>query len=112
MNTLKIEFCFGTGFDRNQNPLTVEERRFGLNQIKQGAVEIFGGYTLVDTEGGWRNPAGVLVEETGKSLVIYTIEKPSFIVREKIEGMISIIKMALRQETICVVQTPVNSEIR
>lgn len=112
MNTLKIEFTFGIGRDRNQNHLTVEARRFGMGQIKKTAIKLFGGYTIIDTEGGWRNPDGVIVEETGKTLIIYTKEIQSLLLPDKIETMREEIKNALRQEAICIVQTLVNSEIQ
>jgi len=110
MNKTKIEFGFGAGMDKDQIPVSPECVKHGLDWIKKVTVRLFDGYTLTACEGGWRNPAGLLVEEPGFTLTIYTSFTPS-VTPTKIDIMVDAIKQALRQEAVCVIQTPVNFEI-
>lgn len=111
LNAIKLEFGFGVGLDANQNRLTVEERRTGLDWIKKVSVNLFGGYTLTETQGGWRNPAGIVVEEPGFTLTVYTTPAQHGL-PTRIDILIDTIKAALHQEAVCITQSLVNSEIR
>src|SRR5688572_27076956 len=77
----KIEFGFGVGFDRDQRKLTYEDIQIALANIRKEAITVYGVYTLTGTTGGWRNSAGILVEEPG-----YTLSAVVPVVRE-VPGM-------------------------
>lgn len=112
----KIEFGFGAGEDSVGRLLLQSEVEIGLQKIRQRAVEWFGGYTLTKTQGGWRNPAGWLVEEQGYTLSILvdpsTVLLKDFGYRLEITYMVSVIKQALRQQAVVVMLTPIDWSIR
>lgn len=118
----KIEFGFGVGKDRDQKTITPERVTCALEVIAEEAVRKFGAYTLTATEGGWVNPAGVLVVERGYTLMA-TVENPivapaglapstranvaHVALQLAIKNMAAIISGALRQEAVAVTVTPV-----
>lgn len=105
--TIKLEFGFGIGKDRNQNSLSQTDVIDGLNDIKRYASAVWKGYTLIATHGGWTNTLNTLVEEPGYTLMVLA-SSPS---RISILSTITTIKQALRQEAVCLTQTPVKFEI-
>lgn len=66
----KYDIGFGVGSNCDGEPMTPREVTAGLASIRREACELFGGYTLTPTTGGWVNPVGVLVEENGYTLTI------------------------------------------
>lgn len=121
----KIEFGFGVGKDRDQKTITPERVTCALEVIAEEAVRKFGAYTLTATEGGWVNPAGVLVMERGYTLMatvanpheVMSLSAASALSRNTlreynalklaIKNMAAIISGALRQEAVAVTVTPV-----
>lgn len=117
----KIEFGFGVGLDRNQSPIDGVQREDALHLITSECVRLFGGYTLTQTTGGWRNPAGVLVQEPGYTLMatvpnpLANAEKPYVpgatsayhLLTVHINMMAGYINGALNQEATAVTVTPV-----
>lgn len=65
-----ITLTIGTGFDKDNNPLTNPEDK--LKDIRKTIALAFGGYTEASAFGGWVNPKGVLVEEPTKVFSIAT----------------------------------------
>lgn len=64
----KIEIGFGAGTNKHGFPISDRFREEAILAIKHEAAKLFGGYTLVETEGGWTDPSGKLVEERGYTL--------------------------------------------
>ena len=50
-----------------------------LNQIKQTACTIFGGYTLTKTNGGWTSKDNELIQETSYKLEVITTKDYQYI---------------------------------
>lgn len=108
-NAVKLEFGFGVGKDRLQLPISPAALATGLKQIKDQAVYLWGGYTLLQTEGGWKNEAGELVKEPGFTLVILVTDLYNLDLT--CDRMITSIKNTLRQEAVAFTQTAVNFQI-
>lgn len=107
---LKIEFGFGTGYRSDGVPLDPSDVSFGLAKINEKAVELFGGFTIFQTYGGWVDPeTGSDVREVGRCLVVYVSVSEG--VGESIDSMVGCIKTALRQKAVAVCVTRVTSEI-
>lgn len=102
---LRIEFDFGIG--RDKDGLMIPAIAFipALARIKKKAVELYGGYTIYTTQGGWVNN-GALIEEDGRTLLIYTTEG----VDHKVHEMANFIKEVLDQEAVYVSYQPVTLE--
>lgn len=101
----KIEFGFGVGKDREQKDISLPAREIALQCIRDEAVRVFGAYTLTPVEGGWRNPAGVVVTEPGYTLSVIL---PSVQASQHFAGYIIGV---LEQEAVAVTVTPVNFEL-
>lgn len=98
----KIEFGFGVGEDRNGDIITLERKTDAMHEIKRVAVELFGGYTLVKTDGGWKNACGRLVTEPGYTLVILVESDTRYFDEDPIKSMARVIKEQLFQEAVAV----------
>lgn len=72
--TNKIEIIFGIGEDRNGIRLSHEEQQTICETIQHHAATQFGGYTMIDSSGGWVDSFGKLIQEPGKILVLITTE--------------------------------------
>ena len=103
----KIEFGFGVGEDRDGNAISIERRNTALAEIKRVAVEFFGGYTIVTTDGGWKNARGMLVEEQGRTLFVLIDESKGERHFFRADAMAEIIKGQLNQESVVVTKTAV-----
>jgi len=67
---------FGTEFDKDQSCIPVAELKRALDRIKHNAMIGFGGFTLIDCDGGWVNDNNVHVLEKGKQIsLIYHAAK-------------------------------------
>lgn len=69
---MKVSITFGVGVDKDGDELSNAFVEAALNAIETRAVNAFGGYTLIDGEGGYVNPNGRLVRECVQILVIHT----------------------------------------
>ncbi len=54
--------------------LDAEVRAAALKRLRERAANVFGGYTLSNAAGGWRDDNGQLIEEGAIRLDIYTEE--------------------------------------
>lgn len=98
----KVEFGFGVGEDASGRLLLQSEVAIGMQKICQHAADLFGGYTITKTQGGWVNPAGRLVEERGITLsALIEIDQVNYL------AIVDTIKSALRQHAIVVILTEV-----
>lgn len=70
---------FGVGEDRDRQPIPDLDR--SIKRIKQAACSCFGGFTLVESAGGWLNPEGIVVEEKGYVLTILTSNNVDHVTR-------------------------------
>lgn len=95
MKHLRIEVGFGVGFDKDHNP--IGHPGFHLEAIKQKAVELFGGFTFYNSDGGWRHTDGQLATEPGGTLLIFEEEKSD--TRSRARALAEYVKLVLRQES-------------
>lgn len=101
--SVKLEFGFGIGLDRDGNRIAPEDAAAKLEVIQGFALARFGGFTLVKTEGGWRSPIGHDYVEEGRTLIVYSSEPNC----EDILAMASHIKNQLNQEAVFLSSTHV-----
>jgi len=66
----RIEFGFGVGEDAYGDPVEPARLVTALGIIRKTAADLFEGYTMHPTTGGWVNNAGRLVEEPGFTLFV------------------------------------------
>lgn len=67
---MRVEFGFGIGFDRNNNPLPERQVATALRQILITASKLFGGCNLLPGQGAWVDATGNLVLEESRVLVV------------------------------------------
>lgn len=72
MNRLTI--TTGIGEDRNGQAIRSSVYVRALARIREWLAREHGGFTEVDTNGGWINPSGALVMEGGKRFIVLTAE--------------------------------------
>jgi len=65
----------GTGEDRHGNRINTMARNVNLATVRKAAAEVFGGYTVWQTRGGWINKAGRLVEEPGVTIAVIVTDQ-------------------------------------
>lgn len=116
MKSLKIEFGFGVGFDKEHNSIQRDKSLAALTVIKREAAAIFTAYTLVQVYGGWTDPHGKLIEERGYTLSTvqahYAPHDHSEPYASQITEMVETIKKALNQKCVAVTTSPVNFTLR
>lgn len=105
----KIEFGFGVELYKDGAPLRPDTRKRGVEFIIAMVTDLFGGCTLVDTPGTWRNPHGILFEERGKTLIVYTTSSCQSRITAKIKQTVTCIKEQLGQEAVAVTVTQVST---
>lgn len=111
---LRIEFTFGAEIDLNGRLILRDECSAATKAILREAGRIFGFYTVLQSRGGWTNPAGMMVAEDGMTLfVILSCEED---LEEQYDAQVtelaSAIKSELRQETVAITRTRVNFELQ
>lgn len=67
---MRIEFGFGVGFDRDNQPLDPEFVRLACKSILVRACQVFGGCNLLKGQGAWIDGTGTLVLEESRVLVV------------------------------------------
>lgn len=68
MNRFRITFHLGLGNSRDKPEL--------IDATKAELAAVYGGYTWLESSGGWLSPSGVLEYEPGAVIVVYA-EDPS-----------------------------------
>lgn len=111
---IEFEFGFGIGEDKNGRNIAVNDARRAVRAICDKAVTLFGGYTLLDVFGGWKNDAGRVVEEPGKTLIIYADTAYQSNGKLGIDNLVAefagFIKGMLEQECVAVITTQIEIE--
>lgn len=67
---MRVEFGFGVGFDADNRPLSAKHIQTATRQILIRASQLFGGCNLLEGQGAWVDPAGNLVLEASRILVV------------------------------------------
>lgn len=111
---MRVEFGFGTEFDKDGSAILRDELQAALKIIKKEAAQIFGAYTLVPTHGGWTNSEGNLVTEDGCTLFTFqSLPSPEDAAQleAKIAELAGVIKTQLNQEAVAVSRTLAQFEL-
>jgi hypothetical protein len=95
----RIQFIFGLG--QNKDGLPIQNEGYKLSAIKREAARLFGGYTYVETAGGWHSPSGMLIEEPGGLLDIVSLRDAESLHKVAVPFR-AFIKEVLEQEAIVV----------
>jgi len=122
MKHLEIEFRFGLGFEWKGTPLTPELITVGLRQIRDCAIEAFGGCTLTRAEGDWLDiGTDKIVSEEVATLsvlvelpIVPGVEMPPrerARVESNIGSMVNAIKTLLNQAAVYVTRYQVDSRL-
>lgn len=96
---MRTEFFFGVGLDRDGKEISADVLKWSLTRIENRAVDLHGGFTMVETRGGWSD-GGMRHLEPGRVLTIF-----GPISSDKVRQMAQLIKAALNQSSVLVVQT-------
>jgi hypothetical protein len=75
---MRVEFTFGIGFDRTNEPIPEKFARNATKQILIEASNVFGGCNLIAGQGSWIDVAGNLVLEESRTLVVDLISANRF----------------------------------
>lgn len=67
----RIVIGAGVGFDRHGKPIAADEVQACKVAIVRLLSYLFGGVTITDTFGGWKDGSGQLVMEHGISVTVY-----------------------------------------
>lgn len=106
----KIELYFGVELDQHSAPIAPERAERGVAVIRDVALSLFGGCTLIRTEGEWKDPdSGRTFSEKGFMLTVVSAEHPSL--ETYILKVAETIKVTLNQRSIFVVRYPVQSQL-
>lgn len=63
----QITIIAGIGFDKDGDAITAAQREMALEAVRQELADKVGGYTEMDSVGGWNGPDGALIQEAGKT---------------------------------------------
>ncbi len=109
MKMIKVEFGFGIEEDKDGNGISPQKLRNDLlPSIESFAAQTFGNYTLYQTDGGWINPQGRLVQERGMTLMV--LVSPDRVNLDRvINSMATTVRDSLKQVCVAVTQTEVDS---
>lgn len=102
-DNIKIEISFGTGHDKDNKPIDSLALFRAINQIEKLALSLFGGYTWVETEGGWLDENQIAICEPGKTLSIMTNSNKQHEARQ----LAVFIRDQINQSCVCLTITPV-----
>ncbi len=108
MSNIKAEITFGIERDKNNDALdtTTHEMWSLREQIEKLACELFGGYTWIDTRGGWVDPNKIIIREDGRILSILTTDNKT----HEVLGLAKFIRDALNQSCVAVTITVVSTQ--
>lgn len=75
---MRVEFTFGIGFDRTNEPITTKFAHNATKQILVEACGVFGGCNLIAGQGAWVDSAGSLILEESRTLVVDIVSANRF----------------------------------
>lgn len=104
---LQITVTVGTGFDRHGVVIPPEVRTASLTALDNEAINRFGGYTRQAIDGGWKNAAGVTVQESGTTYIILSDQSSAI---EQAREFAKLARAALNQESVLLKVEPVSAE--
>ncbi len=114
VNAWRLEFGFGVELDKAGKRLSVYTRLVGLEIIRNTALELYGGCTMVKTEGDWTDPkTGIQHCEAGRTVIVY-IDKDSILRSDygrRKRSLIVQIKKSLRQAAVAFCATEVRFQV-
>lgn len=96
---MRTEFFFGVGLTRDGKEIHADMLKWALTQIENAAVDLHGGFTTVETRGGWSD-GGMRHLEPGRVLTIFGPMDSG-----RIKEMADLIKSTLNQSSVLVVRT-------
>lgn len=113
---IRIEFAFGVGQNKAGAKLNPAWVKLGLEPVIKQATVLFGGCTVVETQGDWIDSAGKHCRESGRVISVCvtgynSVDLALAGVRLHVEDIIFSIKHHLYQEAICVTVSEVATAI-
>lgn len=100
MVTSMLQLTVGIGKQANGKTLDKTHVRNGLNIIRKELSTEFGGYTELNSNGGWVNPRGELVTEKGKTFQVALMQQTTI---KNIKSVAEKARNALNQESVLVI---------
>ena len=82
----KVTYICGTGKNKDGFALLYSWVAMKLAEVQLRAARVFGGYTLLASEGGWVNSKDELVTEEGITFVVIT-DKPYLVCKSFAEEL-------------------------
>lgn len=82
----RITWIVGTGFDRNGTVIGSAARDAFISQAQGYLTDKYGGFTMYEGRGAWKDKQGLLVEEDSVTFVVYVTEEESVKGVVKFEG--------------------------
>lgn len=70
MPQTKVTFSIGQGYDKDGKSIPLVHAK--LKGVLKTLANYYGGYSLTETNGGWINGEGLLVQEDSVAIVVYT----------------------------------------
>jgi len=86
----RFRFMIGVGEDKHGAQITPEEQTTIKQSLLRRACGVFGGATLQDSMGGWMNPEGRMVYESGVVLTAYARDPITTIPPDLVNGLLDI----------------------
>ena len=107
--THKIEIGFGVQLTSDGKRIDRGAAGAALHRIGEEALRLFGGFTLVNTQGAWRSVDGRVFRENGRTLMVLVNEEetPSF--RRRAAVLAEYIRNELLQMAVVLTISNVNS---
>ena len=101
----RIDIFIGTGKERDGTPIGVDREVKWVESVLKDAAETFGGGTMVQSAGSWKDPVGSAVIETG---VILTLFVPDTITTHNVGEFARQMGQRLNQACVVLVDTVPN----
>lgn len=98
---MRITIGMGVEFDRNNRRMERAGVASALRSIEGIACNLFGGCTIYQTRGSWKNSQGIVVAEQGITLLAYCPD--SDVNAEAARQLAEFAKGELRQESVVLV---------
>jgi hypothetical protein len=89
--------------------LTDSERAHGRRAVNAAYIEACGGFTCYAVSGGWRNDAGVVVEENGLQYEVVA-DVPEETAHDTGHKLATVARDAFKQESVLLRVVPVQAE--
>lgn len=107
---MQLQFGFGVGFDRDNQPINAGFAAKALKQILMEASRMYGGCNLVRGQGAWVDSQGTLILEDSCTLTVNVIQPGRFGSesgvedRAKADQLASFIRAELNQTAVYITQ--------